>query len=69
MDKNEKKIEKIRAKARDHYLAYMEIFDEYDCGADLAETLSSTLFNHKLDFNRAMDELSLLVADVPKFRL
>jgi hypothetical protein len=63
------KLDKLKDRARTHYLAYMAILDDFDCGIDMAEHLSSSMCTHKLKFNDAMDKIRELDSNAPLTRL
>ena len=69
MKTNEKEIKKLKKEAKKYYLAYYKVADNYDCGLNLAENISSDLLYCKNEFNRVMNKLAELDPDTPKARL
>jgi hypothetical protein len=62
-------MNKLKADARRYYLEYHSILDEFSCGANLAEHVSSRLAEAKSKFNKVMDRLAVLDQNCPKVRL
>lgn len=69
MDKTEKQIAKLKKQAKKHYLNYYGYADDYDCGLDMAELMCRNMYHSKMEFNRIMDELTVLDPSIPKARL
>ncbi len=63
------KTSRIRSRARKHYLGYFKAAEHLDCGFEMAETVSKAVLDHKIEFNRAMDELAALDPACPSTRL
>ena len=63
------KIERLKRKAKSHYVSYMLIWDTLSCGKELLEVISPNCYRHKVEFNKAMDELCKLDPLAPTDRL
>jgi hypothetical protein len=63
------KINSLKRKAKHHYLAHLYYSEEYSCGNNLAQHMSTTLSYHKTEFNKIADKLALLDKSTPKSRL
>lgn len=59
----------LKDKARHHYLAFLDIAENYDCGNELVKTINSDAAVHAREFNTAMDELAQIDTSCPKDRL
>jgi alkylation response protein AidB-like acyl-CoA dehydrogenase len=64
------RIARLKRRARRHHEAYHDLVDRMNCGRWLAEQVSAEVAAHKVNFNKAMDELARLdPANCPEFRL
>jgi len=66
MDKVERKILKLKKKARAYYLDYQYALGTYSCGNNLARHISSSASRCATKFNETMDELAKLDKNVTK---
>lgn len=64
-------MEKIILKhlAKKYYKEYYNALDDFSCGSNLAEHLSSRVSEPKRKFNKIMDELVKIDPSTPKVRL
>ena len=69
MDKIEKQIAKLKKEAKKNYLNYCSYADDCDYGLTMAEYTRPGMLHSKLEFNRIMNELSILDPSTPKGRL
>ena len=67
--KIDKKILKLKAEAKVHYLEYYRHTGNMSCGKNLAEHISSTVSTSKREFNKIMDMLCKIDPSTPEGRL
>lgn len=63
------KIDRLKRKARFHYMEYIRIRDDLDCGAHMAEHFNPRISGSRTEFNRIMDELAKIDPETPTTRL
>lgn len=63
------KIERLKRKARFHYIRYTEQRNGLDCGNSMAEIFRPSIYKDKIEFNRIMDELAKIDPNTPPARL
>lgn len=62
-------IPALKLEARKHYEAYEKVVGEMTCGRSLAKHISVEAARHSEAFNAAMERLSAIDGNCPKFRL
>jgi len=60
------KVPLLKRKARDAYLSFYRIMDEYDCGHEMLKQFSVRASEAAEKFNEAMKELELIDPSCPK---
>jgi hypothetical protein len=65
----EKKIAKLKKKAKKVYLSYMNEYDAFSCGQHLAQHMSMSLTDKAQQFDCLLDELTKLDPSTPTRRL
>jgi hypothetical protein len=59
-------IEKLKSKARKHYLSYQAMRDRYDCGHAIAVQLNPSIQTEWNGYQSTMDELKRIDPAFPK---
>jgi len=62
-------ISRLKKKLKKHYVGYHKIADSVDCGLSLAETISSDMYNHKIEFNKTIQKLKEMDSACPDVKL
>ena len=62
-------LDRLKLQARKHLIAYREIADQYDCGAQMTQWISAEAADHAREFDSLMDQIRAIDPTAPSTRL